>query len=185
MNKATFYLILVISVLMVSCTNLTKDEVPYWLTDYTELYKENPRKAAQSWFKEAKFGMFVHLNLASLCENGKADYLLWAEGEAPDRLLEYVGVDRPEYEASNNRDSLLFNKYLLPNFDAEKICQLAVEAKMKYITFTTLHLGRCYNFDTKASPFNSTNAPMKRDLVAELADACKKFNLALFLYVPR
>ncbi len=170
--------------LLFSCSNQPAEDMPYWLTDYQEVYKESPRKAAQLWFKQAKFGMFIHLNLASLCENGKADYLLWAKGEAPDRLLAYVGINRSDYETSANKDRLLFSKYLLPEFDAEKICQLAVDAKMKYITFTTQHLGRCYNFDTDASSFNSMNAPMKRDLVAELTDACRKYNLALFLYVP-
>jgi len=128
--------------------------------------------------------MFVHLNLASLCENGKEDYLLWAKGEAPDRLLEYVGISRSDYEMAGNRDSLLLTRYLLPEFDAEQICQLAVDAHMKYITFTTQHLGRCYNFNTGASDFSSMKAPMHRDLVAELAEACRKYNLALFLYLP-
>ena len=184
MKKAVYLRAGILAIMLVSCTSQPKDEIPYWLTDYEGLYKENPRKAGQSWFREAKFGMFVHLNLASLCENGKADYLLWAEGEAPARLLDYVGVNRSEYETAENRDSLLFNKYQLPEFDAMKICQLAVDAKMKYITFTTQHLGRCYNFSTKTSAFNSMNAPMKRDLVAELAEACEKYSLALFLYLP-
>jgi len=69
--------------LTVSCTSEPSGDLPYWLSGYEDLYKESPRKASQHWFKEAKFGMFVHLNLASLCENGKADYLLWARGDAP------------------------------------------------------------------------------------------------------
>lgn len=170
--------------ILISCTRTADDEIPYWLSDYQDLYKESPRKAAQSWFSDAGSGMFVHLNLASLCEYGKADYLLWANGEAPDRLLDYVGISRLVYEKAENLDSLLFTRYLLPEFDAGEICQLAVDAKMKYITFTTQHLGRCYNFNTAVSDFNSMKAPMQRDLVKELAEACREHNLALFLYVP-
>jgi len=176
-------LIFVQSSLFFGCNNV-QTEVPYWLTEYDDMYRENPRKAAQSWFKDANFGMFVHLNLASLCENGKADYLLFAEGEAPDRLLEYIGIDRAAYDEAANKDSLLFNKYLLPEFDAEAICKLAVAAEMEYITFTTQHLGRCYNFETKESEFSSVNAPMQRDLLDELARACEKYKLALMLYLP-
>ena len=161
-----------------------QEKIPYWLSDYAELYKEDPRQAALKWFKEAKFGMFVHLALASLCENGKADYVSWREGFASDRLLKYVGVTRAQYESIKNKDHLLFDRYLLPEFDANKICQLATDAQMKYINFTTLHLGRCHNFNTKASDFNSVNAPCQRDLVAEMAAACQKYGLALFLYVP-
>jgi len=170
--------------ILISCTRSANMEIPYWLSDYQDIYKESPRKAAQSWFSDAGAGMFVHLNLASLCEYGKADYLLWAKGEAPDRLLDYVGISRPVYEKAENLDSLLFTRYLLPEFDAEEICSLAVKAKMKYITFTTQHLGRCYNFNTATSDFNSMKAPMQRDLVEELADACLRHKLALFLYVP-
>jgi alpha-L-fucosidase len=182
--KATIFLSAILLIATASCKNEAANKVPYWLSDNQELYEESPREAAQVWFKDAGFGMFVHLNLASLCENGKEDYILWAKGEAPDRLLEYVGIDRSDYAQAENLDSLLFSKYLLPEFDAEKICQLAVDAKMKYITFTTQHLGRCYNFNTGVSEFNSMNAPMKRDLIAELAKACRKHQLALFLYVP-
>lgn len=167
-----------------SCKQSAEEKVPFWLSDYQDIYKENPRQAAQAWFHNAGAGMFVHLNLASLCEYGKEDYLRWAKGEAPDRLLDYVGVSRQEYENANKLDSLLFTRYLLPEFDAEEICSLAVKAKMKYITFTTQHLGRCYNFNTTVSDFNSMKAPMQRDLVAELAEACRNNNLALFLYVP-
>ena len=175
---ATFHMLF-----MGSCKT-DSSHIPYWLADYEDTFKESPRKAAQAWFKDANFGMFVHLNLASLCENGKADYLLFAEGEAPDRLLNYIGIERSAYEAAANKDKLLFDKYLLPEFDAEAICQLALAAEMNYITFTTQHLGRCYNFDTEESDFNSMNAPMQRDLVDELAQACKKYKLALFLYLP-
>lgn len=159
-------------------------KIPYWLEDYKTVYEQNPAEANREWFKNAKFGMFVHLNLASLCENGKDDYKLWAKGEAPDRLLKFVGVDRKAYQSAENKDALLYQKYTLENFDAEKICQLAKKAKMKYITFTTHHLGGCYNFKTSLSDFNSLNAPCKSDLAAEMAKACKKYGIALFMYVP-
>ena len=167
-----------------AASSVAGDRIPYWLTDYADLYKDSPRAAAQEWFRDARFGMFIHLNLASLCENGKADYLEWVEGKATDRLLRFVGYTREQYDAADNKDRLLFQKYLLQNFDAEKICQLAVMAEMKYITMTTLHLGRCYNFDTATSKFSSVNAPCGRDLVAELARACRKHGLALFFYLP-
>ncbi|MFC2080376.1 alpha-L-fucosidase [Bacteroidota bacterium] len=177
-------LLLLISTAFIFSGCTKSQDIPYWLTDYEELFEESPRLAAHAWFADANFGMFVHLNLASLCENGKADYLLWAQGEAPDRLLDYVGIERQVYEAAENKDQLLFEKYVLPNFDADKICELAVAAEMKYITITTQHLGRCFNFNTQYSDFNTYKGPMKRDLVDELSKACKKHNLALFLYMP-
>lgn len=184
MKTRGIILVGIIAAFASGCADNPENEIPYWLTDYKELYNESPNKAAREWFKDAKFGMFVHLNLASLCENGKSDYLLWDEGAAPDRLLDYIGVDREDYEQELNKDSILFTKYLLPEFDAAAICQLAKDAEMKYITFTTQHLGRCFNFHTATSDFNTVDGPMNRDLVGELADACYENDLVLFLYLP-
>jgi alpha-L-fucosidase len=39
-------------------------------------------------------------------------------------------------------------------------------------------------YETKVSDFSSTNSPAARDLVAEMAAACQKKGLGLFLYVP-
>lgn len=169
--------------LLITACNQREASVPYWLTDYSEIYKENPNEASKQWFKEAKFGMFVHLNLASLCENGKEDYMLWIDGEASDSLLQFVGCSHEEYENTKDKNQLLFDRYNLEHFDAEKICQLAVAAEMSYITFTTKHLGWCYNFETAESNFNITNAPFGRDMVKELKTACEKYGLALFFYV--
>ncbi|MEX0323182.1 MAG: sulfatase-like hydrolase/transferase [Puniceicoccaceae bacterium] len=168
----------------ISEKDLPTEARPYWLYDYTWEYRRSPRLASQAWFRDAKFGLFVHLNLASLCENGKADFLEWVDGKASDRLLKYVGYSRKAYEAAEDKTQLLFEKYLLENFDADKMCELAVKAEMKYITLTTLHLGRCYNFKTATSDFSSVNAPTGRDLVKELAEACRKHKLGLFFYLP-
>ena len=69
-------LILALIIAPVLLSGFKREEIPYWLEDYKKIYKENPREASKAWFRDAKFGLFVHLNLASLCENGKADYLL-------------------------------------------------------------------------------------------------------------
>ena len=169
-----------------SQSSKSSDKVPYWLKDYEKVYRSDPNQAAKMWFKEAKFGMFVHFNLASLLERGKIDYQAWMEGNASDRSIAFVGYTRQEYEAAQTneeRTELLFLKYSLENFDTGKICDLAVAAEMKYITFTTTHLGGCFNFDSKLKELNSVNAPEGRDLLKELIEECKKRGLALFLYV--
>jgi len=172
--------------LLITAFDVKETHVPYWLTDYSETYKENPNEAAKQWFKEAKFGMFIHLNLASLLERGKIDYKLWMEGNATERSVAFVGYTKEEYElaqTNEERTELLFRKYALEQFDAGKICDLAVAAEMKYITFTTTHLGGTFNFNSKLQEHTSVNAPVGRDLLGELAQECKKRGLALFLYV--
>ena len=56
---------------------------------------------------------------------------------------------------------------------------------MKYVTFTTAHLGGLCLWNTAGSDFNSVKSPAHRDLVAEIASACAKRQLGLFLYVPQ
>ncbi len=167
--------------LLVSCAN-QKSDIPYWLSDYKDLFEENPIEASHQWFKDAKMGMFVHFNICSLLENGSSDYKEWTSGNANERILKYVGVSQEDYGNAKGKDSLLFTRFDIPEFDAEKICQLALKAKMKYIVFTAHHLS-C-NFDAELIKFNSVNSsPDGRDLVAEMMAACKKYNLAPFFYM--
>jgi len=54
---------------------------------------------------------------------------------------------------------------------------------MRYVNLTTKHLGRLALYRTKTTDFTSLNAPAGRDLVGEMAKACAKRGLGLFLYV--
>ena len=147
--------------------SISSPAVPSYLKGYENLYAHDPRAAAIQWFKDAKFGLFVHYALASLCTDGKAEYV---------RMTEEKG-----YDAANKE---LFAKFDARKFNADEICDLAITAKMKYVTFTTQHLGRMYMYDTKVSNFKTVNSPARRDLVEEMARACQKKGLGLFLYVP-
>jgi alpha-L-fucosidase len=164
------------------CCSKQKVDIPHWLSEYEDIYREDPLEANRQWFKDAKMGMFVHFNLASLMEFGSVDYKLWIQGEADDRILNYVGISRDEYLNATSKESLLYPKFEIPAFDAEEICRLALKAHMKYITFTAHHF--TVNFDSEHLPHTSANSsPSKRDLVAEMITACKKYDLATFLYM--
>jgi alpha-L-fucosidase len=76
----------------------------------------------------------------------------------------------------------LKDNFTAENFDADMITALALEAGMKYVNITTMHHDGFCLFETKETDFNSCNAPARRDLVGELADACHKKGLGLCLY---
>lgn len=135
---------------------------PSYLRDYKQLYSENPRKAALAWFKDAKFGMFIHYGLYSILGHGT-----WA--------LKNEKIPLAEYEK-------LKDKFTAENFDADFITDLALEAGMKYINFTSRHHDGFSLFGTAYSDYNSLNSPAKKDLVGELAQQCQKKKLGLFLY---
>lgn len=113
-------------------------------------------------FREAEFGLFLHYGLYSLPGRGE-----WVQ------FTERIPV--AEYER-------LMDRFDAREFDADAIARLAVDAGMGYLNITTRHHDGFCLWDTKESDFNSVNAPARRDLVAELADACAKHGLGLFLY---
>ena len=168
------------------------DEVPSYLAGYEKLYRKDPHTAAVAWFTDARFGLFVHYALASVLEGGKPEYLKLTE-----KLEEQVELNKLPASHRSKLDpgeadvapiqqvhNDLAQRFRAECFDADAICELALAAEMKYVNFTTKHLGRMAMYRTRTSEFNSLNSPARRDLVDEMASACRKRGLGLFLYVP-
>jgi alpha-L-fucosidase len=166
--------------------------LPPYLKAYRSLYQSNPHAAALEWFRNARFGLFVHFALASVLERGKPEYLeltAGLENELEINKLPREHPDRSRIEAARLQrveeiHQKLMQRFQAERFDAGAICDLAVAAGMQYVNITTKHLGRLALYRTATTEFNSLNAPAGRDLVGELAEACAERRLGLFLYVP-
>jgi len=139
-----------------------KSGVPSYLKGYGAEFEDDPRKAALHWFRDAKFGLFLHYGLYSLLGRGE-----WVQ------YRENIHVE--EYEK-------LKNKFTAEKFDAGFITDLALQAEMKYVNITTRHHDSFCLFNTKTTDFNSVNSPAHRDIVGELAEQCAKKGLGLCLY---
>jgi len=139
-----------------------KTDVPAYLKDHATRYQQDPREAARAWFKQAKFGLFMHYGLYSRL--GRGEWVM---------LRERIPV--AEY-------TKLKAQFTAENFDAKFIANLAVDAGMKYINMTAKHHDGFCLFNTRQTDFNSVQSPAKRDLIAELAQACARKGLGLFLY---
>jgi len=136
--------------------------IPSYLTDYADLYRQAPRAAAIQWFRDAKYGLFLHYGLYSIL--GRHEWVQFRE-KIP--VAEYAK---------------LADQFTAEGFDAERIASFATDCGMRYINITTRHHDSFCLFATEQTPFNSANAPCGRDLVAELAQACRERGLGLFLY---
>jgi alpha-L-fucosidase len=136
--------------------------VPSYLKDYQKEYQESPKEANLQWFKDAKYGMFIHYGLYSILEKGE-----WVQ------LRDTIPVS--EY-------AKLKDRFTAENFNADEITDIAINAGMKYITITSKHHDGFCLFKTKETDFNVMNSPAKRDLIKELYDACEQKGLGLFLY---
>ncbi|NQU43403.1 alpha-L-fucosidase, partial [bacterium] len=125
--------------------------LPAYLSAHADLYAKDPHAAALQWFREARYGMFIHYGLYSLL--GRHEWVMYHEK-----------IHVAEYEK-------LARGFNAEKFDPEAIADLAVNAGMKYINFVTRHHDSSSLWDTKESDFNSVNSVAKRDLVREMAEA--------------
>lgn len=121
---------------------------------------QNP--SGMEWFQNAKFGLFMHYGLYS--QLGRGEWVMLHEK-----------IPLTQYEQ-------LRNSFRPDKFDANQIASLAVDAGMKYVNLTAKHHEGFCLFHTRQTTYNSADAPARRDLVRELAEACSKRNLGLFLY---
>jgi alpha-L-fucosidase len=136
--------------------------MPIYLNGYEAIYAQDPRKAALEWFRNAKFGLFMHYGLYSLLKRHE-----WVQFREKIPVAEYAKLK---------------DQFTAEKFDAEAITDLALAAEMRYVNITTRHHDSFCLFATKQTDFNSMNSPAKRDLVGELAKVCCKKGLGLCLY---
>jgi len=114
------------------------------------------------WFREAKFGLFIHWGVYSLLGKGE-----W---------IQHVGkIPVEKYEK-------LYPKFNPTKFNADAWVKLAKRAGMKYITMTTKHHDGFCMFDSKRTDYDITNTPLQRDIIGEVTRATRKAGLKMCYY---
>ncbi|UUZ94197.1 alpha-L-fucosidase [Paenibacillus sp. P25] len=135
------------------------------------LLKSNTDK--MTWWREAKFGLFIHWGLYALPAG------IWKGREYPgigEWIMKRAQIPVEEYE----RLAQEFNPI---RFSAEEWVDLAVEAGMKYIVITAKHHDGFAMFGSACSAFNIVDAtPFKRDPMKELAEVCAQRGIKLCFY---
>ena len=126
-----------------------------------------------AWWRDAKFGMFIHWGLYAVPAG------IW-KGKEIEGIGEWIAcygqIPPEEYALLARR----FNPY---RFDADKWAKIAKDAGMKYMIFTAKHADGFAMYHSKASDFNVVDAtPFGRDVVLELAKACRKEGLRFGIY---
>jgi len=123
-----------------------------------------------AWFREAKFGMFIHWGPYSLA-SVEASWPIMTPGPNP-------AISEAEYRALPTR----FNPV---RFDPRSWIRLAKAAGQRYMVFTSKHHDGFCMFDSALTDYKITNTPYGRDIVAELATACHEESMPLgFYYSP-
>ena len=129
--------------------------------------------ARMAWWRDAKFGMFIHWGVYSV----PAGYY---HGKPVPGIGEWImnkgKIPMAEYQQ--------FAKEFDPtNFNADAWVKTARDAGMKYIVITSKHHDGFAMFPSKASPWNIYDAtPWHHDPLQELAVACRKYGIKLGFY---
>ncbi len=131
------------------------------------------RDARMKWWREARFGMFIHWGVYSVPAGNYHDQQIPGIGEW---IMNHAKIPVAEYRE--------YAKQFDPEkFNANAWVRLAKEAGMKYIVITSKHHDGFAMFDSKASDWNIVKAtPFGRDPLKELAAACRKYGIKLGFY---
>ncbi|HEY3333042.1 MAG TPA: alpha-L-fucosidase [Capsulimonadaceae bacterium] len=129
------------------------------------------------WWRDAKFGLFVHWGPASL---GGGD-ISWCR-KGPERIGDHQTVVEPQIPADVY--DALYREFNPTLFDARQWVEIVKAAGMKYIVLTAKHHDGFCLWDTRLTQHKSTapDCPAQRDIVAELADACHDAGIKLGIY---
>ena len=118
---------------------------------------------AREAFEDMRFGIFIHWGI----------YSMYAQGEW---YMNDGKLDAKEYAKAAGG-------FYPSRFDAREWVKAIKAAGAKYITFTSRHHDGFSMFDTAASDYDIMDAtPFRRDIIAELAQACHEEGIALHFY---
>jgi len=126
-----------------------------------------------SWWREARFGMFIHWGVYSRAGGEWKGHKV--EGYA-EHLMRKEKVSRKEYlELAHGFDPVKFN--------AEQWVLHAKQAGMKYMIITSKHHDGFAMYDSKVSDFNVVKqTAWNKDPMAALSAACKKYGIKFGFY---
>ncbi|WP_158972772.1 alpha-L-fucosidase [Paraglaciecola sp. L3A3] len=147
-----------------------------WLT----MHESPEKQAALKWFKDARFGMFIHWGLYS-----------GAAGEWKGTRIKKSPIPGPgvaewlmfKFQISREEYAELAKAFNPDKSFAQNIARLAKDAGMKYVVITSKHHDGFALFDSKVSEFDMVDAtPYKADLIKELYDAVLAEGLEFGVY---
>jgi len=131
------------------------------------------RDARMKWWRDARFGMFIHWGLYSLPAgewNGKKF------PGASEWIMDYADIPVKDYEQ-------LAPKFNPARFDPKKWVQIAKDAGVKYVVITSKHHDGFCMFDTNTTNWDIVDAsPYRKDVLSPLASECRKCGIKFCVY---
>ncbi len=135
-------------------------------TDRRELTQDE----RMAWWREARFGMFIHWGLYAIPAGKwgeRTNHGEWIRTTAQIPLEEYAKF-QPQFNPTA--------------FDADSWARMAANAGMKYLVITSKHHDGFALFDSKLTDWDVMNTPFGRDVLKELSEACERHGVKFCTY---
>ncbi|WP_297086609.1 alpha-L-fucosidase [uncultured Draconibacterium sp.] len=171
-------ILVIILVQLVSVTSAQKKYDPTW---ESLLQYEIPQ-----WYKDAKFGIFIHWGPTTVPANGAEWYgfHMWNEGEV-DALGNPAKQPSSAYkyhvENFGKPEDYGYTKFIpefkAEDFNAKEWIDLFVEAGAKYVVPVGEHCDGFAMYNSKITRWNAVNMGPKTDIVGELFSEARKQGL--------
>ncbi len=129
-----------------------------YLADSTLLLPKNEMQ----WWRDAKFGLFIHYGLYSVL--GKGEWAMWNER-----------MDTAEY-------STLRQKFTCDKLDAAQWVEIAKQAGCKYMVVTARHHDGFALFRTHFGDYDAIHSAAKRDIIGEYVEAAHNAGMRVGIY---
>jgi len=157
--------------------------------------KSEASRRRLDWWRDAKFGMFVHWDPSSVA----ASEISWSKqfyDDTGDELRDNPRPDPGLYNIQEHHEWLDWFKPAVPRevydnlpksfypgmFDADRFVATAREAGMKYLVQVTKHHNGFCMWDTRFTDYNVMNTPFRRDILGEMAGACARAGIRFGIY---
>ena len=131
------------------------------------------RDARMKWWREARFGMFIHWGLYAV---PAGEYKGQRSTRIGEWIMEWANIPRADYE----KFAPQFNPV---KFNAAEFVRIAKDAGMKYIVITSKHHDGFSMYDSAVSQYDIVDAtPYHQDPIKALATEAKKQGLKFCFY---
>lgn len=129
---------------------------------WASLVADKDAPARIAWWRDAKFGLFIHWGVYSIPARG--EWVQWSEQIPVDEYAKLAGQFNPD------------------KFDPDAWAALAKESGIKYTVLTARHHDGFALFDDPGSDFTSMKSAAHRDIVADYVKSIRKAGLRAGLY---
>jgi alpha-L-fucosidase len=150
LNQQNMRSLFTLCIVLALCTLVTAQDVYHERWQRTE------------WFREARFGMFIHWGVYAIPARGE-----WVRNKEKLSVEDY----QPFVDSFNPVD-----------YNPREWAKAAKNAGMKYAVMTAKHHDGYCLFDSKFTEYKSTNTPAGRDLIREYAEAFRAEGLKVGFY---